>query len=113
MGWLHWPSFGQGLFFWAGIVGWAVLAEAGGDPAAMKKTLGGTIFGACLAWVALVVSLLIPVPPEGWMWVPRLAVTVALSLYLLEMAAGVELFSAPRATGRLRLALRRGGGDRR
>ena len=82
-----------GLFFWVGIVGWAVLAEAGDDPTAMKKALGGTLFGAVLAWVALLVSLLIPVPAEGWMWVPRLAAMVALSLYLLEMASSVDLLS--------------------
>lgn len=85
--------FRVGLFFWTGIVGWAVLDESGDDPAATKKTLGGTLFGAMVAWVALVVSLLIPVPPEGWMWVPRLAVMVALSLYVLEMASSVDLFS--------------------
>lgn len=85
--------FRIGLFFWVGIVGWAVLAEAGDDPAAMKKTLGGTLFGAALAWVALLISLFIPVPPDGWMWVPRLAAMVALSMYLLEMGAGVDLFS--------------------
>ena len=86
--------FRVGLFFWVGIVGWAVLAEAGEDPSAMKKTLGGTVFGAVLAWVALLVSLFIPVPPDGWMWVPRLAAMVALSLYLLEVASSVDLFSA-------------------
>ena len=85
--------FRLGLFFWTGVVGWAVLAEMGDDPAAMRKALGGSLFGAVIAWVAVVVSLLIPVPPEGWMWVPRLAVMVALSLYVLEMASGIDFFS--------------------
>ncbi len=85
--------FRFGLFFWAGVVAWAVLAEAGDNPSAMKLTLGGSIFGAVVAWAAILVSALIPVPPEGWMWVPRLGVAVALSLYLLEMATATPLFS--------------------
>lgn len=86
--------FRLGLFFWTGVVGWAVLAEAGDDPGAMRKALGGSLFGAVIAWAALLVSLLIPVPPEGWMWVLRLAVMVALSLYVLEMASSIDFFSA-------------------
>lgn len=85
--------FRFGLYFWVGLLAWAVAAEAGEDSTATKKTIGGAVFGALLAWAALVVSLLIPVPPDGWLWVPRLAAALALSLYLLEMGTAIDLFS--------------------
>ena len=41
----------------------------------------------------IVTSLLIPVPADGWLWVPRLAVAVAISLYVLEWGTQFEALS--------------------
>lgn len=85
--------FLAGLFVWVGLLAWALLAEAGDDPEALKRTVGGAVFGAVVCWAAILASLLVPVPPEGGLWMPRLAAAMALSLYLLEMGTAVTLFS--------------------
>lgn len=85
--------FRLGLLFWVGILGWAAMAEADGVKPSMKAVMGSGVFGAIVGWAGIVASLLIPVPAEGWLWVPRLAVAVALSLYVLEWGTRVKAFS--------------------
>lgn len=84
--------FHQGLYFWTALLGWAAFVEAGGDGAALKKAVAGTSFGAFMAWAAIVVSLLIPIP-DGWWWVPRIAATIAIALYILVIATRTEMLS--------------------
>ena len=71
-----------GLLFWAGIIAWAACMEAGGDSDAVRKTIAGNAFGAVMGWIALTVALLVPVSPEGWVWVPRAAIPVAITLFV-------------------------------
>jgi len=85
--------FSQGLFVWAGLVGWAAFLDAGGDTPALMKTIAGTMFGAVMGWVALRGMFLIDVPPEGWLWIPRAAIMVVITLFLLSMATRIEMFS--------------------
>jgi hypothetical protein len=82
-----------GLFGWAGFIAWGGFLAAGGDNAALKKTIAGNIFGAFLAWVALVGTRLIEVDPGSWLWVPRAGIAVAVTLLVLCLAARVELLS--------------------
>jgi hypothetical protein len=82
-----------GLLFWAGVIAWAACMEAGGDSDAVRKTIAGNTFGAVMGWIALTVALLIPVSPEGWVWVPRSAIPVAITLFFIVMATRVPLLS--------------------
>lgn len=85
--------FWAGLYFWIGVMGWAAVAEAREDPQGLKRTIAGMAFGAFLAWLGIAVSLLIPVPADGWLWMPRLAVALGVALFLLEMGTKADLFS--------------------
>jgi hypothetical protein len=83
----------QGLLLWAGFVAWAAFLDAGGDGAALKKTIVGNIFGAFMAWVALLLVLYVVVPAGSWLWMPRTALAVAVTLLVLGLAARSELLS--------------------
>lgn len=85
--------FQVGLYFWVGLTAWASLADAPEGPNGFKQTMGSLLFGAVMGWVAVIASLLITVPTEGWYWIPRIAAMIAVALYLLESATKVELFS--------------------
>ena len=81
----------QGLLIWAGFIAWAAFFGAGGDAAALKKTIAGCVFGAIIAWVAWMILLSWPV--EGWLWMPRNGVVVAVTVLILGLASRVELLS--------------------
>jgi len=83
----------QGLLNWAGLIAWGGFLAAGGDNAALMKTIAGNIFGAFLAWAALMIMHVIYVAPDSWLWMPREAVAVAVTLLALALAAKVELLS--------------------
>lgn len=84
--------FRVGIYFWLAVTAWAALADAPEDQGGFKRTLGSLLFGAVMGWAAVVVSLLITVP-DGWYWVPRIAGTIAVALFVMESASRVELFS--------------------
>lgn len=77
----------QGLLMWVGFIGWAAFIEAGGDGSAFMKTITGNIFGALLAWAALLVAVSVSVPADGWLWMPRTGLAVAISLFALVYAS--------------------------
>jgi hypothetical protein len=79
--------FRFGLLIWAGFVAWAVFVGTGDDSAALQKTIAGTIFGAVIAWVAFMLNLMVAVPAEGWLWVPRIGVAIAITLLIIGMVS--------------------------
>jgi len=83
----------QGFLMWAGFIGWAAFIEAGGDGAAFKKSVSGNIFGALVAWAALLAAVSVSVPVGGWLWMPRTGLAVAISLFVLVYASRLELLS--------------------
>lgn len=83
----------QGLLFWAALIAWGGYAAAGGDSGALKKTIAGNILGAALAWVALMVTHLIIVSSDSWLWMPRIGLAVAVTLAVLVLASKVEVLS--------------------
>jgi len=85
--------FRFGLLVWAGLLAWAVLVPGGDEPGALQKTIAGTTFGAIMAWVAFMLNLLVSVPAEGWLWVPRIGVAVGITLLILCLATGIPLLS--------------------
>lgn len=84
----------QGLLAWAGFVAWAGFLAAGGDTTAFKLSVAGNIFGAVMAWAALMLITVIEVDPETALWMPRGIAAVAVTLFVLVMASRVELFSS-------------------
>ncbi len=85
--------FRTGLYFWVALTAWAALTDAPAGADSFKHTLSSLLFGAVMGWVAVVASLLVPVPAAGWLWVPRAAAAILITLYFLDAAARVELFS--------------------
>jgi hypothetical protein len=83
----------QGLLIWAGFVGWAAFLDAGGDSGALTKTIAGTVFGAFLAWAALILNAIVTVPAEGWLWIPRIGVSVAATLLILALGSRTATLS--------------------
>ncbi|MGH7703311.1 MAG: DUF1097 domain-containing protein [Gemmatimonadales bacterium] len=81
----------QGLFLWAGFIAWAAFFGAGGDHAALKKTIAGNLFGVLWAWVALLTIELVHV--GGWLWIPRDGIVIGLTVLVLGLASRVELLS--------------------
>lgn len=86
--------FRLGLLFWVGILGWVARGDSEHTPGVVTRAMAGGAFGAFVGWLGIVISLLIPVPPEGWLWVPRLAAAVALSLYALEWGMRFDALSS-------------------
>jgi len=80
-----------GLLLWAGFIAWAAFFAAGGDNAALRKTIAGNIFGAFLAWVALLIISSVSV--EGWLWLPRNGLVIGVTVLVLGLAARIELLS--------------------
>jgi Protein of unknown function (DUF1097) len=80
-----------GLLLWAGFIAWAAFFAAGGDSVALRKTIAGNVFGALVAWVALMI--LSSVPVEGWLWIPRNGIVVGITVMVLGLAARLEVLS--------------------
>ncbi len=83
----------QGLLVWAGIISLACVLDAGGDAPALKRTLAGTTFGAVLGWVAMMLLVQVSIPEGSWLWMPRYAIVMGITLLALGLAAKFELLS--------------------
>ncbi len=85
--------YSQGFLVWAALIAWAAFLDAGGDTAALKRTVTGTVFGAILAWVTLVLALNFEVAVETQLWIPRTAIAVAISLLILGLSTRIAALS--------------------
>ena len=85
--------YSQGFLVWPALIAWAAFLDAGGDVSAVKRTIIGNVFGACLAWVTLLVALNVTFPSDSQMWIPRTAIAIAISLLLLVLATRIEALS--------------------
>lgn len=90
--------FAGGLLDWAALVAWGVFVAAGADMAALRKTIPDFVFGALLAWVAMMLRNQVDVAPGSMLWMPRAGIAAALTLLVLGLAAKVELISYVPAT---------------
>ena len=57
-----------------------LLLAAGGDTKALSKTIVGMIYGAIVAWIALLIIAKVPVPGLGTVWP---AIVVAVTVFFL------------------------------
>ena len=75
LGWVH-----RGRLFFA----------AGGDIKALSKTIVGMIYGAIVAWIALLIIAKVPVPGLGTVWP---AIVVGVTVFFLVIVASTDLLS--------------------
>lgn len=78
------------VLVWAGFIAWGCYFHTGGDTAALQKTITGTIYGAVLAWIALMLIVNVPVPLPAPLWP---AIVVAITVFFLVIVAGCNLLS--------------------
>lgn len=75
---------------WAGFIAWGCFFHSGGDNNALAKTIVGTIYGAIVAWIALMIIVKVPVPALGTVWP---AIVVGVTVFFLVIVASVDLLS--------------------
>jgi hypothetical protein len=79
------------VLVWAGFIAWGCYFHSGGDNMALKKTIAGNIYGAVIAWVALIIIVNVSMPALGTVWP---ALVVGVTVFFLVIVAGCELLSA-------------------
>lgn len=80
------------LHIWAIFIAWACYYHTGGKEAGLRNTITNTIFGAVMAWIALL--LVTQVPLAGTLGLPLWAgICVGATVILLVLGANVPAFS--------------------
>jgi hypothetical protein len=83
---------GMGLQIWAVFIAWATFYHLGGKEAGFSKTLVHTIFGAIMAWIALLLVTRIPLGDS--LGVPLwAAICVLITVFILVYAAKSPMLS--------------------
>jgi hypothetical protein len=75
---------------WAGFIAAACFFAAGGDVKALTKTIAGIVYGAVIAWIALLVIAKVPVSALGTVWP---AIVVGVTVFFLVIVASVDQLS--------------------
>ena len=75
---------------WVGFIGAGCFFAAGGDMKALSKTIVGMIYGAIVAWIALLIIAKVPVPGLGTVWP---AIVVGVTVFFLVIVASTDLLS--------------------
>ena len=78
------------VLVWAGFIAWGAYFHTGGDNAALQKTIAGTVYGASLACVAL---LLVVNNPVGLPAAVAAPVYVGVTVFFLVIVASINLLS--------------------
>ena len=75
---------------WVGFIAAGCFFAAGGDIKALSKTIVGMIYGAIVAWIALLIISKVPVPALGTVWP---AIVVGVTVFFLVIVASADLLS--------------------
>ena len=75
---------------WVGFIAAGCFFAAGGDIKALSKTIVGMIYGAIVAWIALLIIAKGPVPGLGTVWP---AIVVGVTVFFLVIVASTDLLS--------------------
>ena len=75
---------------WVGFIAAGCFFAAGGDTKALSKTIVGMIYGAIVAWIALLIIAKVPVPGLGTVWP---AIVVGVTVFFLVIVASTDLLS--------------------
>lgn len=81
------------VLVWAGFIAWGCFFHSGGDQKALVKTIAGTIYGAIVAWIALLIIVKVPVTAFGTLPIWP-AIVVGVTVFFLVIVASVEQLSA-------------------
>jgi len=79
------------VLVWAGFIAWGCFFHTGGDNKALIKTVAGTVYGAVVAWIALLIIVHVPIAAAGAIWP---AIVVGVTVFFLVIVASVEPLSA-------------------
>ena len=69
---------------WVGFIAAGCFFAAGGDIKALSKTIVGMIYGAIVAWIALLIIAKVPVPGLGTVWP---AIVVGVTVFFLVIVS--------------------------
>jgi hypothetical protein len=75
---------------WVGFIAAGCFFAAGGDTKALTKTIAGLIYGAVIAWIALLIIAKVPVPALGTVWP---AIVVGVTVFCLVIVASIDQLS--------------------
>ena len=75
---------------WVGFIAAGCFFAAGGDTKALSKTIVGMIYGAIVAWIALLIIAKVPIPALGTVWP---AIVVGVTVFFLVIVASTDLLS--------------------
>jgi hypothetical protein len=75
---------------WVGFIAAGCFFAAGGDTKALSKTIVGMIYGAIVAWIALLIIAKVPLPGLGTVWP---AIVVGVTVFFLVIVASTDLLS--------------------
>ena len=79
------------VLVWAGFLAWGCFFHTGADTKALVKTIAGTVYGAVIAWIALLIIVNVPVASLGTVWP---AIVVGVTVFCLVIVASIEPLSA-------------------
>jgi hypothetical protein len=79
------------VLVWAGFIAWGCFFHTGGDNNALIKTIAGTVYGAVVAWIALLIIVNVPIPALSTVWP---ALVVGVTVFFLVIVASIEQLSA-------------------
>ncbi len=78
------------VLVWVGFIAWGCFFHSGGDSAALTKTIAGTVYGAIVGWIALMIVVKVPMPALGAVWP---AIVVGVTVFFLVIVASVDMLS--------------------
>jgi hypothetical protein len=78
------------VLVWAGFIAWGCFFHSGGDNKALMKTICGTVYGAIVGWIALLIIVNVSVASLGAVWP---AIVVGVTVFFLVIVASVEPLS--------------------
>lgn len=78
------------VLVWAGFIAWGCFFHSGADEKALSRTIAGNVYGAIVAWIALLIIVNVAVPSLGTVWP---AIVVGVTVFFLVIVASVDLLS--------------------
>jgi hypothetical protein len=78
------------VLVWAGFIAWGCYFHTGANSNALTKTIAGTVYGAIIGWIALLIIVNVAVPSLGVVWP---ALVVGFTVFFLVIVASINLLS--------------------
>jgi hypothetical protein len=78
------------VLVWAGFIAWGCYFHSGADGKALTKTIGGTVYGAIIGWIVLLLVVNTSMPALGVVWP---AILVGVTVFFLVIVASIDLLS--------------------